>query len=343
MSWVDTTYEIAMKALFRSKLKETKGNQLFGEYESIRNSLVKDNFFAEIKAKEPDLSDHSQKHIQDVLERAYKVIGDKEFKNFTPHEIYCLAMMILFHDVGNIFGRNGHASIEKISEVYNRYRANHSNYRNEKRVIALGASAHSGKARDGSKDTLRFIKEGNIEGNKVNLLELSAILRFADELAEGKQRTCSFLLDTKRYKKGSLIYQKYAKITTIDIDRAGERINISYEINVSKKFNKKEQEEIAELLRFTYYRASKLDIERRYTKHYSEIVKKFKSVSVAYFFSVDEIPIDLNLKSIVFEDKYPMPDLEFNDDATVALYNSIKEDCNDYDTDNLINLIKSKT
>ena len=117
MSWIDTSYEIAMKSYFVEKLDITKGNALYNKYESIRNSMVDDNFFKEIKGKEPDLSDHSERHIQDVFERTYKVIGEEEFKSFNIYEIYCLAIMVLFHDVGNIRGRKNHQVQEKIAEA----------------------------------------------------------------------------------------------------------------------------------------------------------------------------------------------------------------------------------
>ena len=37
------------------------------------------------------------------------------------------------------------------------------------------------------------------ENNKLKLRELSSILRFADELAEGPQRTCDYLINNNTY------------------------------------------------------------------------------------------------------------------------------------------------
>ena len=108
MSWIDTNYEIAMKDYFKEKLGDINGKALYVKYETLRNEMVDDNFFSEIKGAEPDLSDHSQRHIQDVFNRTYKVIGEEEFKSFNVYEIYSLALMILFHDVGNIRGRDYH-------------------------------------------------------------------------------------------------------------------------------------------------------------------------------------------------------------------------------------------
>jgi hypothetical protein len=341
MSWVDTTFEKAMKRHFVSKLGEPKGEHLYGEYTSVRNAMEGDNFFKEIKGQEPDLSDHSEQHIQDVFERAFKVIGEVEFIKFSPKDIYCLALMILFHDVGNIYGRVRHNAVGKIAEVYNKYRSNVGNYRNEKKVITLGASAHCGKLKNGSRDTLKGVNDSSIGGDKIRLKELSAILRFSDELAEGKQRTCSFLLDKGLISKESNVYHHYAQVTDIEIDRNLERISITYDINIPKDFNAVAQEEFKELMLFSYHRAVKLDIERRYTKYYSDVLKQFKYVSVQYNFSIDEIPIQIELNRITFEDRYPIPgegESETKDEAEKIF---IKMD-EAYDLTKLIESINSK-
>lgn len=312
MSWIDTKYEKEMKAYFIKILGETKGEELYNEYTSVRNSMEDDNFFREIKGQEPNLSDHSERHIQDVFDLAYKLIGDTEFESFSVFEIYCLALMILFHDVGNIYGRKGHDSIERIAEVYNKYRSNIKNYREEKRIITTGASAHSGKSKNGCNDTLKYLPEGTtMKGNNINLKELASILRFADELAEGKHRTCSFLIEKNLIKDESQIYHQYAGIANIAIDRNLERISITYHIDIPKKFDSKAKDSLKKLMLFTYYRAVKLDTERRYTKYYSNVLKKFNFVTVHYNFSLNEIPIEFDLGKITFEDQYPVPGNSF--------------------------------
>lgn len=341
MSWIDTSYEIAMKLYFIEDKGEVQGTELYSKYESLRNAMIDDNFFAEIKGKEPDLSDHSQRHIQDVFSRTYKVIGEEEFKTFNVYEIYCLALMILFHDVGNIRGRDFHYIQERIAEVYNKYRANVSNFREERRIVLKGASAHSGQTNEGSGDTLKEVKPENLEGENIDLIELSAILRFSDELAEGKRRTCSFLIEKELIHPESLVYHKYAQISSIHIDRKLERISITYDIDIPIPFNQEEKRILEELLLFTFNRAVKLDIERRYTKNYSRIIKKFKFVSVRYNFSKKEIPFELNLKNILFEDKYPIPGEEFEKTEPYA-ENLFKSKDDNYKLSNLIESITLK-
>ncbi|KQO20831.1 hypothetical protein ASF10_14680 [Flavobacterium sp. Leaf82] len=334
MEWINTTFEKEMQRIIRERGNGL--NHLIVDFESIRNAMLTDNFFSEIKGTEPDLSDHSDRHIRDVLDKAYMIIGPEEFNKFHEYEIYCLALMILFHDVGNIFGRIGHEAQAKIAEVYNKYRP-HINYRAERRIILRGASAHAGTNKAGSKDTLRDLSNGdeNIDSIPIRLLELAAILRFADELAEGKQRTCTFLIDTGNYSAESSIYHQYAEITSIAPDRNMGRISITYDIDISNEFGEEERENLKELLKFTYRRAYKLDEERRYTKNYSSVLKAFKYVSIVYNFTRDGIPIDLDLKKIVFEDLYPIPG-EVKEDIIESAEKLIVKKDDDYEIEKLI-------
>ena len=342
MSWIDTSYEKAMKTYFVDKLDDTKGIALYSKYESIRNAMVEDNFFVEIKGKEPELSDHSQRHIQDVFERTYKVIGEDDFRSFNIYEIYCLALMVLFHDVGNIRGRKNHQTPAKIAEVYNKYRgANIENFREERRIIISGASAHTGKSKNGSNDTLKEVKADSFEGESIDLTELASILRFSDELAEGKQRSCSFLIEKKLIDEKSLIYHKYAQVSNIHIDRKLERISITYNIDINRPFNDKEKQKLKELIEFSFNRAVKLDIERRYTKNYSRIIKRFKYVSVSYNFSVDDIPIEMDLQNILFEDLYPIPGEVFKLNEQFGV-NTVVAKNPSYSLDNLLKEIELK-
>lgn len=313
MSWNTTKFEMAMEAYLEEKLGVTEGHSLYVDYESLRNELIKDNFFKEIKIKEASLTDHSERHIMDVQNRAFKLIGNFEDQGLRVMDVYCLALIILFHDVGNIFGRTGHDSIPKIAEVYNKYRKSHQNYGEERRVITTGASAHSGYSRAGCKDTLKFVKKDSIKEDEINLPELSAILRFADELAEGMHRTCSFLIDKEMYEEDSKIFHKYASITQIMTDRALGRIVITYTINVSENFKEdyEEQKEFTNLIYFSFYRAIKLDQERRYTKYYSSVLQSFKYVTVLYKFEKNYTPLELEIEPIIFEDKYPIPGVDF--------------------------------
>lgn len=332
MSWIDTDYEKSMRDYFIKKLGETDGANFYSKYESVRNAMEEDNFLAQIQGQEPNLSDHSAKHIRDVFRISYKVLGD-DITQLSCHEAYCFALMILFHDVGNIYGRKKHNDPKKIIEVYNKYRTNPDRFSQEKIIIAKGASAHTGLAKDGSSDTLKYIKEDQLDGEKIDLVKLAALLRFADELAEGKQRTCSFMIEKELFGKDSQIYHNYAEITEIRVDKKGKRIAITYNVNLNEPFNENEKKRLEEILLFSFTRAIKLDIERRYTKHYTESLKDFRRVEIQYNFIHKGVPLfDLDLPQIVFEDKYPLP----GDEDTLDVQENFKQKSELFKIDELI-------
>ena len=316
MSWINTLYEQEMLSFLKINLGEQKGNELFEKYSAVRNAMEEDGVFAEIKGKERGLTDHSEKHVKDVLDRAYQLIGDFNQRGLTVYEVYILALMILFHDLGNVYGRTNHDSPKRIMDLYTKYRINHTQYKLEKRVVANGASAHSGKSKNNCDDTLKFVdNNSSIEnGQPIRLQELAAILRFADELAEGPQRTCSFAIENNDFPDGdNIIYHEYAQITNIFIDRSRGRISVTYCFDVENKIENEKEDNFKKLLELTFKRCLKLDLERRYTKYHSEILKPFKEISIKYDFNINNNPDLIGFDQIIIEDKYPVPNKILNE------------------------------
>ena len=145
--------------------------------------------------------------------------------------MYCLGMLILFHDVGNVFGREDHRN--KVAEVFDQIRGDEPSLLHEKTLIVRATRAHTGTAQDGSRDTLKEVDEDeHLEGRRIRLRELAAVLRFADELAEGPQRTSDFMQRMQLYEPKSKKFHEYASSTNILIDRRNGRIILTYEIPI---------------------------------------------------------------------------------------------------------------
>ena len=164
-------------------------------------------------------------------------------------EMYCLGMLILFHDVGIVLGRENHHN--KVAEVSTRSAETMGSVFHEKTVIVKATSSTYGTAQDGSNDTLKEVAEvDHLEGERVQLRKLAAILRFADELAEGPQRTSQFMRKKKLYSKESEKFHDYASSTNILIDRKNGRIVITYNIDIDAK----SPEKLRGLLKFIFCR-----------------------------------------------------------------------------------------
>lgn len=192
----DQGFEKELEKKINKDFKDEKARLLKAAYDSARSELAK-QIYCEIKGQEPNLSDHSNEHISNVLDNAYALLEeDGAVNNLSGIEMYCLGMIILFHDVGNLYGRENHQT--RIAKIYDQIRGTNSSVRPEKTLVLKAARAHTGKALDGSYDTLKDLGQNeHLEGKQVRLRDLASVLRFADELAEGPQRTSSPLSPTE--------------------------------------------------------------------------------------------------------------------------------------------------
>lgn len=301
--WNTTEFEKKMEERLRKELGDEKGPQYYTQYTSARDALLRDNFFSQINGAEPSLSDHGARHIENVLENVGRLLGD-EIENQSALTLYCLGLVVLFHDVGNVFKRKQHN--KRISEVYNFVRNEVDRYNHERTLVIKAGEAHCGLNKEGGNDTLKFLEEADyLDGRPINLRNIAAILRLADELAEGPQRTSQFMQEMGLYDDASEIFHKYASMTEMYIDRALGRVAISYTVKIDDTTTK---EGLTELLKFIYHRIVKIDEERRYTKHYCDLLSPFKKTTVKFNFFVKGAPADdLDLEKIEITDRFPVP------------------------------------
>ncbi|GGG03417.1 HD domain-containing protein [Pontibacter amylolyticus] len=302
--WNKQPIEIRMEEALIAQFGQEQGHRYYVQYETARNQLV-DEIFPQIRAVEPSLTEHDATHIKDVLKNAELLLGE-DISKLNGIDLYCLGLVILFHDVGNIHGRKKHNLYKNTVTVYNHVRNRIAKYNHERTVVLRAAQAHSGLSNTGSTDTLKDIDPtDHIDGHTVRLRDIACILRFADELSEGPQRTSTFMQVNNKYDPKSKIFHKYADSTHIHIDRPNERIAITYHIDIEKKgkkFSAKAEKEFIELIHFTYHRILKLDQERKYTKHYSGLLSPFKKTSVKLNIHVNGQLQNLDLNEITLTD-----------------------------------------
>jgi hypothetical protein len=297
--WQTQKIEIATKSALNTERGDAQGEEKFAFYLNARKLLLEE-VIEEIKSVEPSLTDHGPRHIANVLENIERVLGD-DIAKLSGTELYCLILAALFHDAGNIKGRDDHQN--KISKIYDFIRKDGERFKQEKLILLQVVGAHSGKAADRTKDTLKFLETAHLDARPVNLRHIAAILRFADELAEGPQRTSRFMQEGG-YDKASEIYHEYANITEVCIDRGSKRIALTYNINVNTKEDGSiaDEHKFKELVEFVYKRILKLDQERKYAKHYCSLLESFKKVSVVINFWAKNEIIYLGLEPLVLTD-----------------------------------------
>lgn len=311
--WEETKIEKYLDEKLHSCYNKQEADFFFNLYTDAKTHLC-DNVYSQIPGKEPELTDHTEKHVKDVLKIAWKLIFNEDGNccNFNEIEVLLLCVSVLFHDVGNLLGRKDHNL--KVSDIYNTIRANKLEKCQQERSLVLRlVKAHCGCSSRGDKDTLLDLPESsNLFDMPIRLRELAAILRFADELAEGPQRTSQYMLDKGMISKGSLIYHKYASITGIHVDKGNERIALSYNIDYPIKTK---GVSLKKLLKFVYIRILKLDAERRYCKYYAPSLDKFKRTEASIAFTIEGDLCDFDVPKISLEDKYSL--VEENIDSLI--------------------------
>lgn len=214
------------------------------------------------------LNDHGPKHILTVIERATDLVNQEKI-DLNVREVYILLNAIQLHDVGNFYGRIGHE--KKILEVIQEIIPFVGFDTIEKRYIKNIAQVHGGKIikENGEKDpnTIVTIKPAvTIDRYNIRKQVLASIVRFADELADDKNRADSKMLFENKIPKSSQIFHAYSFcLDSVIVNHSTETIELHFKIPkefLLKKLGKIDKEVF--LLDEIYDRVLKVHNERIY-------------------------------------------------------------------------------
>jgi hypothetical protein len=303
-----TELERLVEPKLKSEFGEAEGGALWGGYTSARLKVL-DDIAPFIAVEEKNLTDHSARHIKNVLQNAYRLLGEAACTGtdsqtaLNANELYFLVLSILFHDLGNIFGRHDHN--RKLEKAYSYARGSTSDLLPERRLLFSIVEAHCGQTREGSKDTIGALDGvASFKQKRLDCRRVAAILRLADELAEGPQRTSLFRQKHFPPGKDSVLYHDYANVVDPCIDRSAERIVLTYDIDVCPEgqqppFN---PEWLRQILSYCDKRSIKLDLERKYNSHYCSLLRPFKKTEISFHFHFQGKDLQLPYNKIVLDD-----------------------------------------
>ena len=299
--WEELSIEKMLEQTLIEEFGEAQGKTYYGDYTATRARLF--DVWDEIGRREPTLTDHGRDHIADVLGWTHQLMSNAQL---SARELLALMLSILFHDTGNIYGREGHE--KRVSEIYDYVRGTPLPplKLEEKMIILTLVGAHSGEARDGSKDTIRDLNPTEpFLRRRIRMPEIAAILRFSDELAEGPQRTSEYLRRTRKFDITAEKFHDYASTTSVTIDKALGRIALTYNINICSengRIDPAEWDRIQRLMEYAYYRIVKLDEERQYAKYYATSLNAFIRTSATLRFWLNDQRVDLSLEPLELDD-----------------------------------------
>lgn len=226
------------------------------------------------------LNDHGPNHIKTVIERASQLLGKDH--ELSCHEVFLLLCAIHLHDVGNIFGRSNHESklakiVAKVSDLLGSDEV-------EIRIIQQIAKAHGGKDSEGENtDSIGELHELiEFKNTDVRLQFLSAILRFADELADDTDRASQIGLDLDQLPEDAKIFHVYAqKLHSVKVRRSERSINLRFNIgaeNATEVFKKNGKDCL--LLDEIFNRTLKMHRELIYCSRYMRDMVKIEEIDV---------------------------------------------------------------
>ncbi len=272
--WNNTKLEALAKEKLDAETEILSTDTLWNGYIALKQYLC-DNVLPNIARTEPHLTDHSEKHIQDVQSNIYKII-EPRLDKFNTMEIFFLAHASLIHDIGNIFGRTGHTSTAK--RIIKELPFSNTDIKRISNIIA--------KAHGGTGDTIGKL-DSTIPYNNmaISSREIASIIRFADECAEGEQRCYAFGLDNGLITDTiSISHQIYSKVTSFHIDI--NQINLYYHLYLEYF---KTSQNFEDFLKFIFGRINKTNKERIYCSQYSKTVSQYSSLNITIELAEEEL------------------------------------------------------
>ena len=176
------------------------------------------------------LNDHGADHVNMVIHCAELILNEK-VNQLVGYEIFILILSILFHDVGNIYGREDHET--RILEIIDSSKL--QLILDDQPVfmfVANIASSHSGVVMGNSdKDTIRDLNERtHLNGIEIRPALIASILRYSDEIADDKTRAARFNYYANNIPPKSRIFHDYSK-SLQQVAISGDTLVLKYDLS----------------------------------------------------------------------------------------------------------------
>lgn len=233
---------------------------------------------------------HSKDHFDEVVRKAGELLNVESWSDqakppLDPYELYVLLIAIRIHDIGNITGRKGHEA--KCYQMLRKYSTVLCSDNVEMRMMANIAQAHGGRCPNGTKDTISQLPIK--AGSRQQLL--AGIVRFADEIAENRNRARKLTVG-EGIPHQSQLYHAYANsISEIKFSPSEGRLSILYclekpELKIKygcERRNKKdgEAQDWEFLVDEIYNRLEKMNQERIYCNRFMRELVHIRSIDSA--------------------------------------------------------------
>lgn len=268
------------KAFYDMGKEDINMQEYFFTYYAQKLILL-NHFYPHIGSQLRGYTDHGPNHVTRILNLYEKMITDNiptlsnseviKGASFNFYEIYLLLCATVWHDIGNLLGRNNqNKNIIKIADKLKNHFFIDEDMKNYAFQIAKAHTGENGVRKEIKREDIDYKNE------EINLYFLGALLRFADELEEGEVRVDKQYYETMKDQipdEQRIYWETSLCIKRITPDPNNNVINIQTKIRQNDLFRLfvKGGKKVA-LIDELVFRVDKMNRERIY---YMQFVKKY--------------------------------------------------------------------
>jgi hypothetical protein len=203
---------------YSKDLLKSKDNELYKMLESAWE-LAEKEISSVLQSADESLNSlpHSrnlENYLDSILIQCTDVFNEASEVYFTPHELFCLLMSILLHDIGRIKFEPAHGTFSRHYIIENYIRLG---LKNDELAEAVAAICEFHKpAGDRDQESSIIILDG--QGGKIRIRALAELLVLLDEMDTTFRRLKPlWVLDQDKYNTGKGIFRYYIKGVRYDL------------------------------------------------------------------------------------------------------------------------------
>lgn len=258
--------------LERRSTNDEDAKDYWHRYNNVKAYLSAE-YYSWIQANCPFFTDHGEQHINSVIEAASlllkKHLGPESRSELSSLDLFLILSGILWHDVGNVYGRSGHAG--RVAAMTEKIKPLAFPNLEINRLVDEISKAHAGEK---GLDVPRAEEDCSTRWKTYTVYPraLAAVVRFADEISENQTRISHALLGDVPVQ--SRIFWEYANcvaasrpelerdrvIVTVNVQR--EKITSRYECDQFPRC--RDHEGRVSLIEYIISRLQKMNNERMY-------------------------------------------------------------------------------
>jgi hypothetical protein len=260
--------------------KDVKFQEYFFTYYAQKMILL-NHFYPHVESIIPEFTDHGPSHIVRILELYQRILRNNvpglaetqevvDATSLNFYELYLLLSATVWHDVGNLLGREQHN--KKIIQISNKLKKNFFVDKDVQKYALQIAKAHTGV--NGVRQEI-LSDDTNYMNKEINLRFLGAVLRFTDELEEGEVRIDKDYYETMKNNmedRDKLHWETSCCIKRVEPDADEGIVSVHAQIKKEELFKvfKEDGKKIA-LIDALIFRVNKMNLERI---NYMQFVRK---------------------------------------------------------------------